>query len=409
MTTPEEVAAFKQHRIWAKADTLASAAAAATPRSPTDKETIARVIAVAKYVKAFRAVEPYLFSTAREAQAETLASYLDTAEGQVAGWDQSAAMLPPTMAAIDSSIDSVLSSLFAYQWPPLRRGREDILTQAADAYRAATDQSLATVDIEVEAAKAELAAVKAEADVLKADSEARAAEAIAAVATIKEVEAAQSENATNSLQIELKKVNDAALAQREELETQAADIIKTLEHARDSGNKLLANVADQTTAGAYLDFANKELRAYRLWNGLGAGSVALAFLFLVAVFAGQTLDLWNETDGTENVVLKVGITVSLAGFSAYAFREAGKRMRQSIEARYRNLDVVALPSFAKDLEKEKQAELRYLMGVRLFGSTVESASGKSKQQDKTNTFNLSVEPETVRALGEAVKLLRDAS
>jgi hypothetical protein len=407
VTTPEEITAFKQHRIWGKSDSLAAIAATAVPRSPSDKETIARALAVAKYVKAFKAIEPYLFSSARESQAETLSSYLDTIEGQIAGWDQSAAMLPPTMAAIDTSIDSVLSALFSYQWPPLRRGREDILTQTADAYRTATDQSLASVEEQVAVAKTELAAIQQSVALLTTDSEARAIEAATAVAAIAEVAAAQSENASASLQIELKKVDGEASAQRDELAKRADALIVTLESARDSGNKLLANVADQATAGAYLDFANKELAAYRLWNILGGSAVALAFVFLAAVFLGPLLEWWPETDGTESVVLKVGITVSLAGFSAYAFREAGKRMRQSIEARYRNLDVVALPSFAKDLKQEKQDELRYLMGVRLFGSSVKSASGSSKSRDSSNTLNLAVDPETVRALAEGVNVIRN--
>jgi hypothetical protein len=113
----------------------------------------------------------------------------------------------------------------------------------------------------------------------------------------------------------------------------------------------------------------------------------------------------SNQHNVEGAVLRVGISLTIVALSAYAFREAGKRQRQSVEARYRALDVLALPPFSNGLSEEQGERLRYLMGERLFGSHVEASSTTRKSGDAAN---VSVDPSTIRALTDAYRAAKTA-
>ena len=103
-------------------------------------------------------------------------------------------------------------------------------------------------------------------------------------------------------------------------------------------------------------------------------------------------------------ILKLGISLSVVGFSACTFREGGNRQRQSIEARYPALDVLAMPPFSKDLTEEQQQRLRFIMGERLFAASVERASRRQSRVRETATSGSAGFDDG--ALASAMELLR---
>ena len=396
MTTKQEYEAFRGHRLWVLADLTAKMASEVSGRSADDRHTLARVIAVAKYIKSYRPVEPYLFMANRLNEAEAISTFLDQINGQLSGWDSSAAMLPATAKVVDQYCDQALTHIADSKWPSARKGREaDAFAEAADAYRVAADSSLSGIEKDIIDASNRLEQLEAKARDLAAESETREAEATVALATIAEVQAAQATNAQASLQIELKRINDAAEAQRKELLAASEVLLASLRQNEEAGNDLVKMVADQTTGGGYLQFANKEKRAHTTWNCIGGAAGLVAFVYL-ALFVGE------RTLTVDASILKVGVSLTLVALSVYAFREAGKRQKQSVEARYRALDVIAMPPFTQGLPVPEQLELRMLMGSRLFGATAEPApTGKSRLNSRS--VSVSLDENAVKAITEIVR------
>ncbi|WP_146215735.1 hypothetical protein [Cryobacterium arcticum] len=399
MTTKEEFDAFKGHRLWASSSNVVSAALAAIGRTTTDRYTVARAVAVARYVKSFRPIEPYLFPSQRISQAEALAAQTDGVLTQLAGWDQSAAMLPATVNAIDAGCDQILSYLTDFKWPSGRRGTEgDGVSASIDAYRQVADQSLEGIAEQIAAAQARLLKLEEQANALAEASAARALEAEASLTEIQALDQLQADNATKYLKEVLGDVRSEADQQRSTLKDEAAVFLASLKENHESGNDLIKKIADRAVGGNYLDFAEHEKKAYGNWNKIAIGSALLAFIYLAAEFAFGNHDV-------EGAALRVGVSLTLVALSAYAFREAGKRQRQSVEARYRALDVIAMPSFSKGMSVEQSERLRYLMGERLFGSHVD---GEGISSNKGEAVNISLDPATVKAVADAYKAAKAA-
>jgi hypothetical protein len=349
---------------------------------------VARTVAVAKYVKSFRPIEPYLFPTQRISQADAVAAQTDSIRGQLAGWDRAAAMLPPTIQAIDAACDQVLLYLSTLNWPSGRRGTEaDGFFASTEAYRQTADRSLEGIAEQLTAAQGRLVELESKATALAEESIARALDSEAALDSLQAAEAIQDVNAAAKLEKALDLVQTRATQQRDSVLADATTMLTSLRENQKSGNELIAQVADQAVGGGYLDFAKAEKKAYGWWNAIAISAALVAFAYLVIVFQ-------SNQHNVEGAVLRVGISLTIVALSAYAFREAGKRQRQSVEARYRALDVLALPPFSNGLSEEQGERLRYLMGERLFGSHVEASSTTRKSGDAAN---VSVDPSTIRA------------
>ncbi|KQV08155.1 hypothetical protein [Leifsonia sp. Root112D2] len=414
MTTREEIDAFKQHRLWALTAQTIRGLGDAKGRSSTDRETIARTLAITKYVNGCRSIEAYLFPADREAQANNIAGQVDVIASQLAGWDQDAAMLPPTVASLDSASDQILAYITQYTWPTVlgRSANVRVLAEIAESYREAAEQSLQAVEDGAATVQGRFTEIEAEASALIAEAETRGKEAAASLASIAETQAAQAENAQGQLQQVLKKVQGAAEGaqtdiravaenDREHMKAEAENLLAGLRENHETGNELVRKVADQSVGGGYLEFAKSEKMASTRWNVIGIVAVVAAFIYLALVF-------WSQQATTvESSILKLGISLSVVGFSAYAFREGGKRQRQSLEARYRALDVLAMPPFSKDLTEEQQQRLRFIMGERLFASSAERAlSGKSHVRDTATPGIAGFDEATIAS---AIELVRAAA
>ena len=300
MTTREEIDAFKQHRLWDLSTQVIRDLGDANGRSSTDRETIARTLAVVKYVNGCRSIEPYLFPASREAQANNIAAQVDTIVSQLAGWDRDAAMLPPTVASLDSTTDQILAYMSQYAWPTVlgRRANVKVFAEIADSYRETAEQSLKAVEGDAATAQVRLTEIEAKASDLVVEAETRGKEAAESLATIAETQAALAENAQEQLQQVLKKVQDAAqetqadirdAAQedRERMEAEAAGLLSGLRENHETGNELVRKVADQSVGGGYLECAESEKKASTGWNWIGIAAVFAAFIYLAVVFWSQ--------------------------------------------------------------------------------------------------------------------------
>ena len=151
MTTREEIDAFKKHRLWDLTVQVTRDLGDANGRSSTDRETIARALAIAKYLNGCRSSEVYLFPAGREVQADNIAGQVDIIVSQLAGWDRDAAMLPPTVASLDSAGDQILAYIDQFAWPTVlgRRANVRVFAEIAESYREAAEQSLQPVEASV--------------------------------------------------------------------------------------------------------------------------------------------------------------------------------------------------------------------------------------------------------------------
>lgn len=349
-------------------------------------------------------------------QAENIWSHLRTITRQLAGWDHEGAMSPSTESTIDQSCDYVLDYLRDYAWPVARKGRgPEVFEVAADSYRQAAEASLGGIESSVAAQQRELDRLSLAAD----DTAARADESLRQAATVLEMLKGANENVADNANVALadalSAMNSKEATQRaaqkkmfenvlKAMSNESEQAIRELRQARDTGNELVRMVADQSVGGEYLKFAENEKAASLRWNGIGIAAVILAFGYLVIAYWAPDWGWVKATIADENIWIKIGISLSLAGFSAYAFREAGKRMRQSVDARYRALDVLALPPFLKDLEPATQEQLRVLLGQRLFAGVPDAHRDKSG--DSTASLNLAVDPSTVKAVAELLRVIR---
>ena len=303
-------------------------------------------------------------------------------------------MIPQTIAAIDACCEQILVYLGTLNWPSGRRGTDgDGYFAAAESYRLAADQSLMGIAEQISATEARLIELANQATVLADASTERTAEAQESLRTIQALNEVQTTNADRYLDEVLTEVRAKAQTQRLTFSDEAAKHLKSLEENHESGNDLIKMVADQAVGGGYLDFAKAEKRAYGRWNGIAIAAAVVAFVYLVFIFR-------TDEHTVDGAVLRVGISLTMVALSAYAFREAGKRQRQSVEAHYRALDVLALPPFSKGLSDAQGEQLRYLMGERLFGSHVVAGAQSNKSGD---AMNISVDPATVKAVTDAYK------
>lgn len=410
MTSREQLDEFRRHNLWGAADVLIDFARTARAKSEDDRATLTRVASIASWVKGFRSTEAALFPSNRLDYAQRLWTVFNNLFSQLSGWNQEAAMLPPTVMSVDNLCDEAINLLSESRWPVIRKGRgARDLTEVVDNYVAISEASLLALDTRLEKVGADLTNIIAAAGGARDLAQDAAKSAKESSDNIEKARLAFNADAAQKLSQLLSRLHNESVArqadleretleQRDELLADAERLVEGLRANHETGNELVKQVADQSVGGGYLQLASKEQRAYRLWNGIGIAAVVVAFAYLAIVF-------WVQAPrDVEGAILKLGISLTLVLFSAYAFREAGKRLRQSIDARYRALDVIALPPFSNDLDDAQRQALRYTMGERLFASAGEAQSPQ-RRASKESSYNLTMDPTLAKTVLEVVRAL----
>lgn len=362
--TPDDVSSFKQHRLWKATSDLREALRSAKGRGSTDRETIARALAVVSYLAAYRSVDARLFPSSRISDADALHRCVDYINDQLEGWDQDAAMTQQTVSQIDSYCDVILRDTQA--WPRLQRdGRVEAVDAAAEAYRSAAEGSLIGIESTTADLEEGLRAVTEEVDLLRIQAKDLVSEATTARTDIASSLESIEDRAEDALMKRLETITAASKKLQETIRQDTEQQLADLRNKNERADALLAHVTDGTVAGGYDTFAAGEQRAYRFWNWIGGLTAAAGVIYLVIHF-------WDiDKIDTSFVVVRAALSLPVFGFSAYAFRVASHRHRQSVEARYRALDLIALPPYTEQMTEEQQSKLRMVLGERLFARSSE--------------------------------------
>lgn len=396
MTEPQDVEAFRRHSLWGEVDTVKAELEAAQGRLPVDRHTLARAVATLAYLGEYRSLSPYLFSSARDDQQDYVERYVLQLRDQFRAWDQGSRMTASTVSQMDANCDAIMSSIAEDYWPALRKeSRAAAIAGAADAFRVTADASLLALQQDVQDAQEDLVDVRTAVSELQVEADARTEEAKTSAQLFEHALQAQDTSAKQALAARMAKFDSDADAARAVDDALAQEHLNALEDARSKAAELLAFVTDGTVAGGYSNFSKEEKRAYRYWNGAG---IAVT-LIVVGYLFWEFRDLASLT--SEVLWVRTLLSVPALGVSAYCFQQASKRHRQFIDARYRALDLVALPPFSDSMQPDEQSRLRMVLGERLFAREEEGAG--SRKEGAAEDAALS--PATMQSLTELLKLV----
>lgn len=404
MTTQDELKEARNHSAWTALDDLLKRLSASTPRSATDRETVTRVQAITQYVRRFRSLNVRLLPSDRLStlqRIETAASYLSNL---IDGWDQSGAMPNSTVSNLDRYSDELLKNVAT--WPPLNKAERDrVGEKAEEAAQTATSNALKALLADTQSAQEFLTQIRQTAESTSAQSRELTAQAQhaleelqAQLSTTETLAADQRQADQAKVEMEFEgqqaEIAIAAEEQRKELKKEAQALIEKLNIDKATATKLLAFVSDGSVSGGYGKYAKAQLHAYRLWNGLGG----------VTAIAGISYLIWHFQDITgldvAVTITRAALSLPIFGFAAFAFNQATLRHRNSEEATYRALDLLALPPFTNDMPEEDRSQLRMIMGQRIFSRLPD------KDEKKTAEDGGSISPESVSTLTSLLKTIQ---
>lgn len=287
-------------------------------------------------------------------------------------------MSAQTVAQIDAQCDRIVETLNSAPWPSLQKeSRAQVISEAAVAFQNATEASVELLLQEVQAGRDEIEALGKRLEGLETEAFARGEQAEAA---LREIESARETNIAAAKSALMKAMQEQMTAYsqiRDRFVGQSKTHLDSLAANAKRGEKLVKLVGDQAVGEGYARFAGKEMWAHRLWNLVGV----LAGIAVVIYLGWEFRELNQVT--LQTAIVRVALSVPGLGIAAYAFQQASRRHKQSVEARYRALDLLALGPFTNEMDAEQQTMLRVTLGQRLFASNQQDGDGKSdaKQQD----------------------------
>ena len=382
MTTSEEIREAQDHSAWGILDRLIKEASSTKPRSGTDRETISRLLAVAQYVRRYRSSDFRLMPRGPLSNLAFIANEAQLISDLLEGWDQRGGMTPSTTQSINQYLDGLLEDVSG--WPALpsterERAAEDSERSDRAVISTAIDTLLAdVVHAQEQLAKVEQLLQSVESKTLGLTSEASDALQQLSIALEENADAAKQQRQADHEQAEAvaKKQRAAITAKANEsinlLSDEAQIVVNDIKKHEATASKLLAFVSDGTVSGGYGKYAQAELNAYRLWNTLGAATALAGVAYLIWHFS----DISNLDASV--TITRAALSLPLFGFTAFAFRQATIRHRHSVDAKYRALDLLALPPFTNDMPEADRSQLRMIMGQRIFSRLPE---GDAKATD----------------------------
>jgi len=400
MTTSQELEEFTNHELWQRISETTADINATRPRDTIDRQTRARALSVLGYLSEYKSMPTSLFRSDRSVTASILVASVETIRSQFAGWDQAAAMVQPTVNQIDISCDEILATVSSSAWPSLQKeSRARAIRESADTFRIAAESSLEALEGQVAAAQTALRTVETQLSAITAQAALREQEAADAQVRLESTIAEATVEAKRNSDLAISEINEKAVLQRTQATADSERLLKQLRLDSANGEKLVAMVGDQAVGGGYAQFARREMTAYWFLNGFGLLVAVVTFVLLQ-----DAVKEFKEADPLLSV-LKATISLTGIGLATYAFREAGKRHRQSVAARYRALDLLALRPFTTEMEESQRDSLRYILGERLFAAAPVT-NDQTNKNDKTTTFK--VDLDSLKTLAETVKATKDA-
>lgn len=367
MTTREDIAGIRNHPVWDEIDNVRQRGRDATPRDSTDRETLARIEAVLSYAANYRSFGPHLFPSSWSSSFANLLSYVNQVSSLLESWDQSGPMSRGTAGNIDSYLDNVLDVLVTFA-SLQKESRARAIADAADGYRSAAEASIKAIETKVSELQAALVSTQETLDSTLQEATAARSTAETAKQELADTLASADDAARSALEERVQKFDSRSKARYNELSQEADEVIAGLHLKEDEAKDLLQIVADASVAGGYQKYATREQKAFRIWNILGLSIAGLVAIYLAVRF-------WDINELTvQESILRAAISLPGLAAAAYCLRQASLRQREAIEAKYRELDLIALPPFTDSMSEDQKSELRMLLGTRIFGKSVQQAA-----------------------------------
>jgi hypothetical protein len=377
VTTPDDVQAIRQHKLWPAAEGLRNNVQRAKGRTATDRHTLARVEAALTYLLGYKSLDAHLYPSGPYSSNvfQNLQGVVAQIASQVEGWDRGAAMSSSTVNQLDQQADRLLDALANAPWPSLQKeSRAQVVIEAAGAFQRATESSVEMLLHEIERGQDEMRVVRSSLGDLETEAMERGEQAKVAIEAIEHARQKNVAEAKASVNEALKLEAMQAHELRATYEKQAQDHLDSLAKNAERGQELVNLVGDQAVGEGYARFADNEMMAHRWWNVVGVvAGVA------VVVYLGWEFRQLNEVT-LQTAIVRVALSVPGLGIAAYAFQQASRRHKQSVEARYRALDLLALGPFTNEMHVDQQTLLRVALGQRLFASNQSDVDTKSDSQ-----------------------------
>jgi hypothetical protein len=367
MTTRDEIQHIRHHPIWELISRVRDSVKGSKPVGTTDRETLARVEAVLSYAAGYRSSTPYLLPSSWSGAFSSIESSLTYLEEMVAPARLNEPLSQNTVRNIDIYLDQILENLGSF--PSLQKeSRAKAIADTADAYRTASDAAIAALEDKVAELQEEISAGRQTVNELVHTARRATDET---EATRREFESTLEEadsKAREALDSRLSELVSTAKSYQGQARKASEEVVAALREKEAEAKTLLEHVADASVAGGYQKYAKKEVIAFRFWNALGLGIAGVVAVYLAVRF-------WNiESLTVQESILRAVVSLPALALAAYCLRQASVRQKQSVEAKYRELDLLALPPFTEKMDAEQKSQLRMLLGERIFGHPVIEAA-----------------------------------
>lgn len=367
MTTRDDIDSIRQHPVWPAIQKLRDSVKAGSPIGPTDRETFARVEAILAYAAGYRAFTPQLFPSTYQNDFNAIhrdLRYLsDLLSSKLA--DQP---LPQNLISqIDSYLDNILRALS--EFPSLQKeSRARVISEAGDAFRLSTEASVLALEEHIRRLEEQITEGRESVNALVVKAGQAKTEVDEAHESLVDSLTEADARSQRELAQRLEAFDNSARDFRTSAEQDASNILEHLREQERTAQTLLEHVADASVAGGYQKYAKKEEVAYRVWNGLGLSIAAVVAIYLAVKF-------WDlETLTIQESILRAALSLPGLALAAYCLRQATVRQRQAVEAKYRELDLLAVNPFTDKMNDAQRSQLRMLLGERIFGQPVQSSA-----------------------------------
>lgn len=373
MTSREDIESIRKHAVWATIADLRERVRVATPQGSTDRETLARIEAVLSYAGAYKSFGAHLFPSTWGTDFSNLNTYLAYVGSNLDDWNQSAPMPRSVVTNIDSYLDNVLTILTNFA-SLQKESRARVIAEVGDSYRIAAEASLNALQTQISELREKLETAETKLNDSLAEAQAARQATDDAKQEITQALAEADDRAKTALDDRMTDFKSRSTLHYNQVIQQADEVIAGMHLKEEEAKGLLQVVADASVAGGYQKYATREQKAFQVWNTIG-----LSIAAVVAVYLG--IRFWNIEELTiQESIVRAAISLPGLAVAGYCLRQAGLRQKEAIEAKYRELDLIALPPFTDAMDEQQKSELRMLLGRRIFGKSVQQAAeGKSPE------------------------------
>lgn len=262
------------------------------------------------------------------------------------------------------------------------RAQVDTLTGELTEVRAAVDRAASHVDTSVTSFDTSYteAAARVNTQVERLDS---------ALNSLQETFAKSEESRTKQFADSLAEIEENADENLKAQLTAAEEHVEKIRDYEKQVEKLVNAVGLTGTATEYGTYANQQQRAANSWRWIASAAFAASFVALVITLIVEPV---TRDTPWQFVAIRLGISVALLAFGAYAARESTQHRREERSAKDKQLDLAALDPFIVTLDEDERKRIKADAAKRLFVDSQrrpkEDGGGPALQLDAKQVVDL---------------------